>query len=99
MIMVSHKCIFYLRIFYPHSNLFNCLCNLFKFTAFVLQAEGEIRWQLFAPHLSSEVLSTQFSDVENMASVDFGEPFFDEILGSGDLLYFPRHENFFLIRI
>uniref|UniRef100_W8AWA9 Bifunctional lysine-specific demethylase and histidyl-hydroxylase n=1 Tax=Ceratitis capitata TaxID=7213 RepID=W8AWA9_CERCA len=56
--------------------------------AFVLQIEGRKRWRLYKPRTQAEQLP-RFSS-KNFSQKEIGTAIFDEVLGPGDMLYFPR---------
>ena len=93
-----------LRLLSGLEGLFDCLvgCNTYltprgaqgfrphydDIDAFILQAEGEKRWQLWAPRSEADVNPLQSSP--DFARGDLGAPDFDVTLRPGDLLYMPR---------
>jgi lysine-specific demethylase/histidyl-hydroxylase NO66 len=93
-----------LRLLSGLEGLFDCLvgCNTYltprgaqgfrphydDIDAFILQAEGEKRWQLWAPRSETDVNPLQSS--QDFAPADLGAPDFEVTLRPGDLLYMPR---------
>ncbi|KAI4502905.1 hypothetical protein M0802_001949 [Mischocyttarus mexicanus] len=56
--------------------------------AFILQIEGKKRWRLYQPKDTKDRLPRYSS--KDLKDSDIGDPFFDDVLEAGDMLYIPR---------
>ncbi|XP_014600738.1 PREDICTED: bifunctional lysine-specific demethylase and histidyl-hydroxylase NO66 [Polistes canadensis] len=56
--------------------------------AFILQIEGKKRWRLY--HVTDPKNYLPRFPSKDLKDSDLGDPFFDEVLEAGDMLYLPR---------
>ena len=63
--------------------------------AFLIQTDGSKLWKLYEPQDPSSVLALESSP--NFDQADLKAPFYQAVVEKGDLLYFPRYNDFFCL--